>query len=180
MERETRLRETLVAQLERGGVLRSPSVAAAMRAVPRHLFLPMVRADETYADQAIALKVDGDEILSSISQPSMIVQMLELLEVRPGDRILEVGTGSGYNAALLSHLAGPTGSVTSVEIDLEMYHRASADARGAWIRSRSRDRGRRRGRMRTTRSPTIAWRSRRAAMTSHPAGGRRCATGGAW
>jgi protein-L-isoaspartate(D-aspartate) O-methyltransferase len=125
MERETRLRETLVAQLERAGVLRSPAVAAAMRAVPRHLFLPMVRAEETYADQAIALKVDGDEILSSISQPSMIVQMLELLEVRPGDRILEVGTGSGYNAALLSHLAGPAGSVTSIELDPEMYQRAS-------------------------------------------------------
>lgn len=125
MERETRLRETLVAQLERGGILRSPSVAAAMRAVPRHLFLPTLRAEETYADQAIALKVDGDEIVSSISQPSMIVQMLQLLEVRPGDRILEVGTGSGYNAALLSHLAGPGGSVTSIELDLEMCQRAS-------------------------------------------------------
>jgi protein-L-isoaspartate(D-aspartate) O-methyltransferase len=125
MERETRLRETLAAQLERAGVLRSPAVAAAMRAVPRHLFLPTLRADETYADQAIALKVDGDEILSSISQPSMIAQMLELLEVRPGDQVLEVGTGSGYNAALLSHLAGSGGSVTSIELDLEMCRRAS-------------------------------------------------------
>jgi protein-L-isoaspartate(D-aspartate) O-methyltransferase len=125
MERETRLRETLVAQLERAGIIRSRAVAAAMRAVPRHLFLPTVRPEETYADQAIALKVDGDEILSSISQPSMIAQMLEVLEVRPGDRVLEVGTGSGYNAALLSHLAGPSGSVTSIELDLEICERAS-------------------------------------------------------
>jgi protein-L-isoaspartate(D-aspartate) O-methyltransferase len=93
--------------------------------VPRHLFLPSVRAEETYADQAIALKVDGDEIVSSISQPSMIVQMLELLAVRSGDRVLEVGTGSGYNAALLSYLARPEGGVTSIELDLEMSERAA-------------------------------------------------------
>jgi protein-L-isoaspartate(D-aspartate) O-methyltransferase len=125
MEREIRLREALVARLERAGILRSASVAAAMRAVPRHLFLPSLRAEEAYADQAIALKADGDEILSSISQPSMIVEMLEMLQVRPGNRILEVGTGSGYNAALLAELAGRGGSVTSVELDLEMCERAS-------------------------------------------------------
>lgn len=120
MERETRLREALVARLERAGTLRSASVAEAMRAVPRHLFLPSLRPEEAYADQAIALKADGDEILSSISQPSMIVEMLEMLQVRPGNRILEVGTGSGYNAALLAELAGPSGSVTSMELDLQM------------------------------------------------------------
>ena len=125
MERETRLRETLVAQLGRAGVLRSPAVAAAVRAVPRHLFLPSIHPEEAYADQAMALKVSGGEILSSISQPSMIVQMLELLQARPGDRILEVGTGSGYNAALLAELAGPAGSVTSIELDVEMVERAS-------------------------------------------------------
>jgi protein-L-isoaspartate(D-aspartate) O-methyltransferase len=125
MDRETRLRETLVAQMERAGVVCSRAVAAAMRAVPRHLFLPELPAEETYADRAIALKSDGDDIVSSISQPSMIAQMLELLQVRPGDRVLEVGTGSGYNAALLSHLAGPDGSVTSIELDGEMCARAA-------------------------------------------------------
>jgi protein-L-isoaspartate(D-aspartate) O-methyltransferase len=125
MERETRLREALVAQMERAGVVRNPNVAAAMRAVPRHLFLPDVSLEETYADRAIALKADGDEIVSSISQPSMIAQMLELLEVRPGDHVLEIGTGSGYNAALLSQMAGQDGSVTSVELDDEMCERAS-------------------------------------------------------
>jgi protein-L-isoaspartate(D-aspartate) O-methyltransferase len=95
-----------------------------MRAVPRHRFLPGVSSEAAYADQAIALKLRGDEVLSSISQPSMIVQMLELLAPQAGQRILEIGTGSGYNAALLAELAGPAGAVTSVELDAAMSERA--------------------------------------------------------
>jgi protein-L-isoaspartate(D-aspartate) O-methyltransferase len=125
MERETRLREALVAQLERAGTLRFRAAAAAMRAVPRHRFVPGVPLEEAYADRAIALKMRDDDVISSISQPSMIAQMLELLDPHPGDHILEIGTGSGYNAALLCELAGPSGSVTSVELDMEMHERAA-------------------------------------------------------
>jgi protein-L-isoaspartate(D-aspartate) O-methyltransferase len=126
MDHERRLREALVAHLERIGVLRSRAVAAAMRAVPRHRFLPGLSAQEAYEDRAIALKLCDGDILSSISQPSMIAQMLELLGVKAGERILEIGTGSGYNAALLAELAGPSGAVTSVELDAEMCERAAA------------------------------------------------------
>jgi protein-L-isoaspartate(D-aspartate) O-methyltransferase len=56
----------------------------------------------------------------------MVAQMLELLAPAPGDRILEIGTGSGYNAALLSELAGPMGSVTTIELDSELATRARA------------------------------------------------------
>jgi protein-L-isoaspartate(D-aspartate) O-methyltransferase len=125
MESEARLRETLVARLERAGALRSRAVAGAMRRVPRHRFLPGISPDEAYADQAIALKSSDGEILSSISQPSMIARMLELLVPEPGQRILEIGTGSGYHAALLAELAGPQGAVTSVELDEEMSRRAA-------------------------------------------------------
>ncbi|HVA33756.1 MAG TPA: methyltransferase domain-containing protein [Candidatus Baltobacteraceae bacterium] len=124
MEQDAALRESLIAQLERAGALRSPSIAAAMRAVPRHRFVPETPLEEAYADRAIALKTDGNEVLSSISQPGMIAQMLELLAPCAGNDVLEIGTGSGYNAALLAHAVGPSGSVTSVELDAGLAERA--------------------------------------------------------
>lgn len=129
MERETRLREALVSRLESAGVVRRPDVAAAMRRVERHRLLPGVSLEEAYADRAIAIKTQGDEVTSSISQPGMVAQMLELLEARAGERILEIGTGSGYNAALLAELVGPRGSVTTVELDAELAGRAATALR---------------------------------------------------
>lgn len=97
-----------------------------MRAVPRHRFLPGKALDEAYADRAIAIKMDGPDIASSISQPAMIALMLELLAPAPGDRILEIGTGSGYNAALLAEIVGPEGSVTTIDLDEDLASRARA------------------------------------------------------
>src|SRR6185437_14365191 len=120
MDRDAALREAMVARLERTGVLRSHAAGAAMRAVPRHRFLPGASLDDAYADRAIALKTDQAEVVSSISQPGMIALMLDLLAPAPGDRVLEIGTGSGYNAALLAELVGPAGSVTTIDLDQEM------------------------------------------------------------
>lgn len=118
------LREALVTQLRRNGALRSDPVAAAIRTVPRHQFVPGMSMNQAYADHAVAIKTEGDEVLSSISQPGMIAQMLELLAPLPGDDVLEIGTGSGYNAALLAKLVGPTGTVTTLELDEELAQRA--------------------------------------------------------
>ncbi|HTU81207.1 MAG TPA: methyltransferase domain-containing protein [Candidatus Acidoferrales bacterium] len=126
MEREARLRERLVSRLEAADTLRRQSVAAAMRTVPRHRFLPGVSIDEAYADRAIAIKAEGGEVTASVSQPGMIAQMLELLQAERGDRILEIGTGSGYNAALLGDIVGPQGSVTTIDLDDELAERARA------------------------------------------------------
>jgi protein-L-isoaspartate(D-aspartate) O-methyltransferase len=122
--RDATLREAMISQLERTGTLRLPRIAAAMRVVPRHRFLPGTPLDEAYADRAIAIKTRADEVLSSISQPGMIAQMLELLSPAPGERVLEIGTGSGYNAALLAELVGPAGTVTTVELDPDLATRA--------------------------------------------------------
>ena len=126
MESDARLRETLVTHLERTGILHQPEIAAAMRRVPRHRFLPGVPLGDAYADRAIAIKMRGAEIVSSISQPGMIAQMLELLSARAGDRVLEIGTGSAYNAALLGEIVGPQGSVTTIDLDVEIAERAQA------------------------------------------------------
>ena len=65
-------------------------------------------------------------VTSTVSAPRVVGSMLELLDIAPGMRILEIGTGSGYNAALLSELAGPGGSVTSVDIDTGLVAETSA------------------------------------------------------
>ncbi len=126
VERDVTLREAMVANVERSGCLRAGPVANAMRAVPRHRFLPEMPLDDAYADRAIAIKSSDGEVLSSVSQPSMIALMLQLLAPEAGDRVLEVGTGSGYHAALLAELVGAAGDVTTTDLDADLTARAGA------------------------------------------------------
>ena len=80
-----------------------------------------------YADNAIILFGDDDDhIQSTISQPSFVLRMLDLLQLQPGHTVLELGAGSGWNAALIGQIVGPTGRVYSLEIIPEMAERASA------------------------------------------------------
>jgi protein-L-isoaspartate(D-aspartate) O-methyltransferase len=126
MNPDRALRERLVAHLERIGVLASPAVVRALLAVPRHHFVPLIPLEAAYDDRALAIKERDGHVLSSISQPSMVVQMLQLLEVQPTDRVLEIGTGSGYNAALLATLAGPHGAVVTVDLESDLIDAARA------------------------------------------------------
>jgi protein-L-isoaspartate(D-aspartate) O-methyltransferase len=87
------------------------AVDAAFLAVPRAGFLPKAAADRAAFDGPIAIGHGQTN-----SQPRTVADMLRLLEVRPGHRVLDVGSGSGWTTALLAHLTGPTGSVLGVEI----------------------------------------------------------------
>lgn len=101
--------------------IQSGNVAAAFLAVPRHLFLPDTPLDEVYADNAIPTHFDTDgRAISSSSQPAIMAIMLEQLDLQPGHRVLEVGAGTGYNAALMAHLVGGNGRVTAVDIDADI------------------------------------------------------------
>ncbi len=122
----TARRAALIAHLEREGVLHDASVRAAMLAVPRHAFLPDVSLERAYANDAVATKFAGDVSISSASQPAMVAEMLEQLALAPGMRVLEIGAGTGYNAALLRALVGPTGHVTTVDIDADITDAARA------------------------------------------------------
>ena len=115
----------LVRHMQASGVLHAGAVAAAFRAVPRHLFLPDRPLEEVYADEAIPTKLGDGYPISSSSQPSMMAIMLEQLALAPGQRVLEIGAGTGYNAALMAHLVGPGGRVVTVDIDDDLV----ADAR---------------------------------------------------
>lgn len=114
----TDLRNTMVDQLLRWGSLQTPPVEAAMRAVPRHLFVPGASLEAAYAQDGVITHPGADgRPRSMASAPGVVAQMLEQLDVQPGHRVLEIGAGTGYNAALLAHLASPDGHVTTIDID---------------------------------------------------------------
>jgi protein-L-isoaspartate(D-aspartate) O-methyltransferase len=94
-------------QIERRGV-RDPLVLEAMRRVPRHLFVPEPVRDRAYDDMPLPIGSG-----QTISQPFIVAYMSEAAHVRPGDRVLEIGAGSGYQAAVLAALGA---RVWSLEI----------------------------------------------------------------
>src|SRR2546428_5522372 len=105
--RDERVR--MVNRLVRAIYLKDPTVRAAFLAVPREAF---VRPEDRAAGyQDVPLPIGSGQ---TISAPSMIAIMLEEAQLRPGERVLEFGTGSGYHAALLASLVGPT-HVISIE-----------------------------------------------------------------
>jgi protein-L-isoaspartate(D-aspartate) O-methyltransferase len=115
------LLDQMVDRLKADGHVCSPAVEAAFRAVPRHEFLPDEPLANVYDQhRAIVTRLDDGVPVSSSSAPDIMAIMLERLDVEPGDRVLEIGTGTGYNAALLSLLATRSGSVTSIDIDPEV------------------------------------------------------------
>src|SRR5215210_2312005 len=118
------LHQALVDQLARAGLIRTPRVEAAFRAVPRHLFLPGLALDKVYSDVAIPTKHLDDVPISSSSQPAIMAIMLEQLGLEPGHRVLEIGAGTGYNAALMAHIVGATGRVITLDIDEDIVDNA--------------------------------------------------------
>jgi protein-L-isoaspartate(D-aspartate) O-methyltransferase len=136
---EARARSKLVDQLCAKGAIRSEPIQAAFLAVPRERFIPDVLAERgleaVYSDEAFVTKRDARGMpRSSSSQPGLMAEMLELLDLRAGQRVLEVGAGTGYNAALMAHIVGITGEVTTVDIDPEIVERARRALREAGYR----------------------------------------------
>jgi len=127
------LRARMVDFVREQGYARTAAVEEAMRTVPRHLFVPTASIQTAYGDLAVSIKDAADgTMLSCASVPTVVAMMLDQLDVHPGMRILEIGAGTGYNAALLAHLTGSGGSVTTVDYDPEITTgaRRNLDATG--------------------------------------------------
>jgi protein-L-isoaspartate(D-aspartate) O-methyltransferase len=108
---------TMVEEQLRGRGIRDPRVLAAMEKVPRHLFVPEPQRSEAYEDHPLPIGHG-----QTISQPYIVAFMSEALRLEPTHKVLEIGTGSGYQAAVLSELAG---EVYTIEIIEELAARAA-------------------------------------------------------
>ena len=102
--------------------IHDPRVLRAMRTVPRHLFVPPAQRPQAYADHPLPI---GRE--QTISQPYIVALMSELAAVGPGDRVLEVGTGSGYQAAVLAAMGCEVRSIEIIESLADEAGRRLAD-----------------------------------------------------
>lgn len=125
-EEVTAAREAMVREVERSaaglsGVLPqgglSPRVLAALGAVPRHLFVPPEHLSDAYRNRPVPIGYG-----QTISQPLIVALMTDVLDLKPGDRVLDVGTGSGYQAAVLARLVD---TVFTIELCAPLAERAA-------------------------------------------------------
>jgi protein-L-isoaspartate(D-aspartate) O-methyltransferase len=107
---EENMREKMVSEQLQARDIDDARVLAAMRKVPRHLFVPEDLRARAYGDHALPIGYDV-----TISQPYIVALMTQLAQVEPGDRVLEIGTGSGYQSAVLAELGAEVYSLEIVE-----------------------------------------------------------------
>lgn len=133
--------QTELLQVARKKYSLSREICRAYEAIPRHEFIDRFSFDHInwleptpanylyiYQDTTLLLYEQGS-LTSTISQPSFVLEMLEILDLHSGMRVFEVGTGSGWNAAMMGYLVGKQGKVTTYEIIPEMVREAKAHLR---------------------------------------------------
>jgi protein-L-isoaspartate(D-aspartate) O-methyltransferase len=134
MATATNLHQRLIDQLASKGLLDNPRLRAAFQAVRREHFLPGIPPERVYQDDAVTCHTRPDGTpLSSSSQPTVMALMLNQLDPQPGDHVMEIGAGSGYNAALLAHLLTPKGQVTTIDLDPDVAAAARANLTRAGV-----------------------------------------------
>jgi len=112
----TELNARMIERTRASGAIRSPAVEAAFQRTLRHLFLPGVALDLVYSGNPIVTRSDPERgITSSSSEVAVMAPMLEMLQLERGHHVLEIGAGTGYNAALLDDLVGAEGEVTAID-----------------------------------------------------------------
>ena len=124
-DRAADLRNALVESLVDKAAIVTPQVREAFASVPRHLFVPDVDVATAYADQPVFIRWDEGVPISSSTQPTMMAIMAEQLRADPGHSVLEIGAGTGYNAAILAHIVGESGKVVTVDIDQYIVYEAA-------------------------------------------------------
>ncbi|GAA4237284.1 hypothetical protein GCM10022254_48990 [Actinomadura meridiana] len=121
------LRATMIEKVRKMGFAQRPEVERVLRSTPRHEFVPEASPDDAYNpyQAVITHRFSDGASLSCASAPFVVAMMLDQLDVRHGNRILEIGAGTGYNASLLAELAGDASNVVTIDIDAEVTAQAS-------------------------------------------------------
>lgn len=119
-------REALLTELESAGYLTEPRLEEAMLGVPRHLFVPQDLGEAAYHDRPLPVGFG-----QTVSAPHMVAMMTTALQLEPGQKVLEIGTGVGYHAAVVKYLVGEQGEVHSVEYMPELVELARQNVAAA-------------------------------------------------
>jgi protein-L-isoaspartate(D-aspartate) O-methyltransferase len=127
-------RRAMVADQVRARGVDDPAILAALGEVPRHLFIPALERAEAYADHPLPIGHG-----QTISQPYVVALMSDLLQVEPGSKVLEIGTGSGYQAAVLSRLGAQVFTIEIVPPLADQARRTLADLGYEGVRCRTGD-----------------------------------------
>ncbi len=107
--------DSLIKLLIQEGYLKSPEIIAAFKKVDRADFIPLEMLGEAYGNYPLPIGLG-----QTISQPATVAFMLELLKAQPKDKVLDVGSGSGWQTALLAEIVGPKGQIIGLEIKDEL------------------------------------------------------------
>jgi protein-L-isoaspartate(D-aspartate) O-methyltransferase len=127
LEPDQVFRNAMVKKLKLEGYLTNPIVEQAMLFVPRHQFAHWLTLERAHDFAAHPLPGTTEQTMSTISNPNAVAVMLEPLELQAGHRVLEIGAGSGYNAALIAQIVGGSGRVTTVDIEDFVVQTAQAN-----------------------------------------------------
>jgi len=124
------LKKRLIENWESSGTIKDKKVIDAFKAVPREKFILKKHLSEAYGDYPLSIGKG-----QTISQPTTVLMMTEALELKEGDKVLEVGAGSGYQAAIISKLVGKKGEVITTEIIPELAEFAKKNIQKLEIKS---------------------------------------------
>lgn len=115
-------KEQLVEHWTSSGIIKDKKVIESFKKVPRELFVAEERKEEAYGDYPLPIG-EGQ----TISQPTTVMVMTQALDLKEGDKVLEVGSGSGYQAAIIAVIVGENGKVISTEIVNELVESAKSN-----------------------------------------------------
>ena len=130
-QKTEKYRNKLVESLLRQKIIKKIEIEKAFRTVNRELFLPNFPLSEVYADASVITKTIGVTPVSSSTSPSLMALMLDILDLKSGQKVLEIGTGTGYNAAILAEIIGNQENVYSLDIDKETVIEATKNLNNA-------------------------------------------------
>lgn len=122
-------REAMLAELEAGGYLNDPRLEEAMLSVPRHLFVPPELRAAAYEDRPLPIGFG-----QTVSAPHMVAMMTTALQLEEGQKVLEIGTGVGYHAAIVAKVVGDSGKVDSIEFLPELVELARKNLKAAKVK----------------------------------------------
>lgn len=134
-----RLNKAMVEKMKKSNVIYTKIVENAFLNVYRHWFIPDQSLVQIYSDKVIYTKVNKNyELLSSSTSPNIMAQMLEKLQLKVGEKILEIGTGTGYNAALIGNIVGEKGMVITIDIEEDVIRHATekfSNINYSWVKA---------------------------------------------